>query len=115
MRSAPLCRVVGAALACATIPFLKTTSAALADPSALVVESVPSPAGSDSSEPRLPTSGDRTLLSWIETAHDGTTLKFVERTTSLWSAPQVVTSTTDFSHNSTAQLEGRLDRSDMRE
>jgi hypothetical protein len=44
----------------------------------------------------LTTSGDRTILSWIEIADDRTTLKFVERTTSGWSAPQVVTSTTDF-------------------
>jgi hypothetical protein len=96
MRTAPLCTVIGAALACATIAFFKTTSAAPANPSALVVESVPSPAGSDSSEPQLTTSGDRTILSWIEIADDRTTLKFVERTTSGWSAPQVVTSTTDF-------------------
>ena len=96
MRTAPLCTVVGAALACATLLFFKTTSAAPADPSAFLVESVPSPASNDSSEPQLTTSGDRTLLSWIEIVDDRTTLKFVERTTSGWSAPQVVTATTDF-------------------
>ena len=96
MRPTPLCTVVGVALACATFPFFKTTSAALADPSAFLVESVRSPAGSESSEPQLTTSGDWTLLSWIEIADDRTTLKFVERTTTGWSAPQVVTSTTDF-------------------
>jgi hypothetical protein len=77
-------------------PFFKTPSAAPADPSALLVESVPSPASSDSSEPQLTTNGDRTLLSWIEIVDDRTTLKFVERTRSGWSAPQVVTSSTDF-------------------
>jgi hypothetical protein len=96
MRPARICTVVGAALACATLPFFKTTSSALADPSALVVESVASPASGESSEPQLTTNGDRTLLSWIEIVDDRTTLKFVERTTLGWSAPQVVTSTTDF-------------------
>src|ERR1700732_2927618 len=96
MRPASLCTVLGAALACATFPFFKTTSAAPADPSSFIVESVRSPANSDSSEPQLTTNGDRTLLSWIEIVDDRTTLKFVERTTSGWSVPQIVTSTTDF-------------------
>lgn len=57
-----------------------------------VVEPLPSPAGRSSTSPQLTASGDRVLLSWLELANFGATLKFAERTASGWSEPHVVAS-----------------------
>ncbi len=59
-------------------------------PAPLVVESIPSPAGANSSVPQITTAGDRVVLSWVERDGTKSTLKFAERTASGWSAPIAV-------------------------
>jgi hypothetical protein len=63
------------------------------------VESVPPPAGANSSEPQLTASARGVLLSWVE--HDGptATLKFAERTSSGWTDVRLVASGKDWSIN----------------
>ena len=51
----------------------------------LAVEPIPSPASGTTTAPQLTVNGDRTILSWLETADARTTLKFAERTSSGWS------------------------------
>jgi hypothetical protein len=65
-----------------------------------MVQSLPSPAGANSSEPQLSVEGDRAILSWLEVSGERTWLKFAERTSSGWSSPQTVASGTDFFVNS---------------
>jgi hypothetical protein len=59
-------------------------------PAPLVVESIQSPAGANSSVPQMTTAGDRVVLSWVERDGTKSALKFSERTASGWSAPLVV-------------------------
>src|SRR5262249_20486057 len=60
--------------------------------------------GSGSALPQLSASGDRAIVSWVETvaAEGGTraTLKFAERSSGAWSAPKTVASGTDWFVNS---------------
>jgi hypothetical protein len=60
------------------------------------VQSLPSPAGDNSTEPQFTVEGDRVILSWLEVAGKRAALKFAERTSSGWSAPQTVTSGNNF-------------------
>lgn len=66
----------------------------------LRIESLPSPAGANSSEPQLTVQGDRVILSWLEASGDRATLRFAERTPSGWSNAQTVASGTHFFVNS---------------
>lgn len=50
--------------------------------------------------PQITVSGDRAILSWLEIASTGTTLKFAERTDAAWTAPRTVASGTDWFVNS---------------
>src|SRR5580704_11101043 len=89
--------VVVAALGAAVVGVTRVTTAP-ATPDrdwTLTVESLPSPAGEQSSAPQLTSEGDRTLLSWMERAGARAALKFAERTASGWSNPRSVTSGTD--------------------
>jgi len=61
-----------------------------------VVQSLPSPAGANSTEPQFTVEGDRVILSWLEVAGKRATLKFAERTSSGWSVPQTVISNSNF-------------------
>lgn len=69
-------------------------------PAPLRIESVPSPAGANSSEPQFTAEGDRVILSWLEVNGERATLKFAERTASGWSNAQTVASGTRFFVNS---------------
>jgi hypothetical protein len=66
----------------------------------LTVQALPSPAGANSTEPRLTIQGDRVILSWLEVAGERATLKFAERMSSGWSTPQSVSSGKNFFVNS---------------
>ena len=66
----------------------------------MVVEAIASPAGPNSSAPQLTVEGDRAILSWIERSGKQSALKFVERTASGWSEPQVVVSSDHLMVNS---------------
>ena len=69
-------------------------------PPPLRIESVPSPAGANSSEPQFTVQGDRVILSWLEVSGERASLKFVERTPAGWSNAQTVASGTHFFVNS---------------
>jgi len=66
----------------------------------LLVESLPSPAGANSSEPQFTVQGDRVILSWLEVNGERAALKFAERTGSGWSNAQTAASGTNFFINS---------------
>ena len=60
---------------------------------ALKIEPLSLSAPADSAMPQLTVSGDRAILSWVETGPTGeSTLKFAERTGSGWAEPQTVAS-----------------------
>jgi hypothetical protein len=85
-----------ATLAVALVGATRATTSATPDRDwPLTVESLPSPAGDETSAPQLTGEGDRTLLSWMERAGARATLKFAERTASGWSPPRSVASGTD--------------------
>jgi hypothetical protein len=63
---------------------------------ALQVETLATPALSDSAQPQLSVSSRGVLLSWVEKAGDRAALKFSERTPTGWSAPRTVASGTDW-------------------
>src|SRR6476661_7952022 len=93
MRNFPVRTIVGAALVVTTLSVLRTSSFALADTEwKPAVEALPSPAGANSREPQLTVQGDRTILSWIESAGQRATLKLAERTASGWSETRTVVS-----------------------
>ena len=71
-----------------------------AQPGALVVEPLTSPAGPDSSAPQFTVEGDRAVLSWVERSGTRSALKFSERSASGWSSPQVVVSSEHLMVNS---------------
>jgi hypothetical protein len=50
--------------------------------------------------PQITVSGDRAILSWLEIAYTGASLKFAERTTAGWTEPRTVASGTDWFVNS---------------
>jgi hypothetical protein len=54
------------------------------------------PASTNSVAPQLTTSGQGTILSWIERAGERSTLRYVERTPDGWSAPYSVVSGSDW-------------------
>lgn len=58
----------------------------------LTVDALTSPAAADASAPQLTVEGDRAILSWMERANSGASLKFAERTASGWSAVRTVAS-----------------------
>jgi hypothetical protein len=64
--------------------------------STLMVQPLPSPAGTGSTEPQLTIQGDRVLLSWLEVSGARATLKYAERTSSGWSTPQIVSAGNNF-------------------
>lgn len=59
-------------------------------PSALTLDSIASPIDLAGSAPRLTSSNDRTILSWMHTSANGRSLQFAERTSTGWSDPRVV-------------------------
>jgi hypothetical protein len=63
------------------------------------IERIQSPAGADSAQPQLTSSGDRAVLSWLETGGPHTQLKFAERTARGWSEVRLVASGDDFFAN----------------
>src|SRR5262245_2082233 len=63
------------------------------------VERIPSPAGADSAQPQLTSSGDAAVLSWLENGSSHTELEFAERTARGWSDPHVIASGDDFFAN----------------
>ena len=87
---------------CIAVSVLATQHArSSADASApLRIEPLPSPAGTNSSEPQLSAQGDDVILSWLEVNGERATLKFAERTPSGWSNAQTVASGTHFFINS---------------
>lgn len=62
----------------------------------LEVESVATPAPSDSGQPQLTVSSRGVLLSWVERAGASATLRFAERTRSGWTPSQTVASGADW-------------------
>ena len=46
--------------------------------------------------PQMTVNGDRAILSWLEIAHTGTTLKFAERAADGWTAPRAAASGADW-------------------
>jgi hypothetical protein len=58
----------------------------------MAVQPLMSPAGANSSGPRLTTLKDRTVLSWVESSGAGGALKFAERTPTGWSDAHTVMS-----------------------
>jgi len=101
MRTSSFRIAFGLLVGFAMLTLAKTPSLTVADAqSTVTVEPVPSPAGSDSSEPQLTVQGDRVILSWLEVNGDHATLKFAERTPSGWSNPQTVFSGDNFFINS---------------
>jgi hypothetical protein len=69
-------------------------------PAPLRMETLPSPAGANSSEPQLTAQGDRVILSWLEVSAERASLKFAERSASGWTNAQTVASGTHFFVNS---------------
>src|SRR5580765_7074817 len=63
-----------------------------AQPAALKVDPVSSPAGANSSVPQMTVAGDRLVLSWVERDGTKSSLKFSERTATGWSSPMTVVS-----------------------
>ena len=69
MRNLPVRVIVGAALVLTALTVSRTGSFALADTEwKPAVEALTSPAGANSREPQMTVQGDRTILSWIESA-----------------------------------------------
>ena len=66
----------------------------------LRIETLPSPAGANSSEPQLTSQGGRVILSWVEVDGERASLKFAERTPTGWSNAQTAASGTHFFINS---------------
>src|SRR2546423_1471556 len=66
----------------------------------LRIETLPSPAGANSSEPQLTSQGDRVILSWVEVNGERASLKFAERTPTGWSNAQTAASGNHFFINS---------------
>jgi hypothetical protein len=66
----------------------------------LRIETFPSPAGANSSEPQLTSQGDRVILSWVEVSGERASLKFSERAPTGWSNAQTAASGTHFFINS---------------
>jgi hypothetical protein len=63
----------------------------------ITIQSIASPAAAaGSSEPQLSVTGDRAILSWVETNGTRATLKFAERTGGGWSAPRDAASGSDW-------------------
>jgi hypothetical protein len=62
----------------------------------LRIEPVASPAGANSGQPQLSTSGRGVILSWIERQGTRATLKFAERTAGGWAEPRVAASGDDW-------------------
>jgi hypothetical protein len=71
-----------------------------AQPAALKVEQVSSPAGANSSVPQMTVAGDRLVLSWVERDGKKSSLKFSERTATGWSSPMTVVSSETMMVNS---------------
>lgn len=63
---------------------------------AAAVEPLPSPAGTNSAQPQLSSSGSGVILSWVERDGQKATLRFAERTATGWSAPRTVASGNDW-------------------
>jgi hypothetical protein len=62
----------------------------------LVVRPISLPTPPGSGMPQITVSGDRAILSWLESSHTGATLKFAERSGEGWTDPRVVASGTDW-------------------
>lgn len=86
------CRIIHAVL------FLVTLAGCSAPP-VLTVEALPSPASQSGAALQLTVEGEHAILSWLELADSGTTLKFAERTTTGWSEPRSVASGDDLVTN----------------
>ncbi len=83
--------------ALAAIGILIATFAGRAAPDwSLNVQPVASPATGESAQPRLSSSSDGVVLSWIERVGPAATLKFSSRTPSGWSEARTVASGTDW-------------------
>ena len=65
-----------------------SSSRAPSDKNQFTIQRIASPAAAGgSSEPQLTVTGDRAILSWVETTGASATLKFAERTGGGWSPP----------------------------
>jgi hypothetical protein len=62
----------------------------------LTLEEIALPSPPGSGMPQITATGDRAILSWLEIAPAGATLKFAERTANGWSEPRTVASGTDW-------------------
>jgi len=93
-------RFTASLVLCIAVSLLATGHAQSSAPAPLRIETLPSPAGANSSEPQLTAQGDRAILSWLEVSGERATLKFAERTASGWSNAQTVASGTHFFVNS---------------
>ena len=93
-------RFTASLVLCIAVSLLATGHAQSSAPAPLRIETLPSPAGANSSEPQLTAQGDRVILSWLEVSGERATLKFAERTASGWSNAQTVASGTHFFVNS---------------
>jgi hypothetical protein len=89
-------RLTVGAVALAVLATQSATSSALADRDwALTIEPLPSPAGDRSSAPQLITSGERSIVSWMERAVPQSVFKFAERTATGWSEAKTIASGND--------------------
>jgi hypothetical protein len=69
-------------------------------PLPLTVESVPVPAGANTTEPQITAGGGKAILSWLELQGPRATLKFAVRSGGQWSEAKIVASGDDFMINS---------------
>jgi hypothetical protein len=91
-------RLVAAAVAIGLLASCRSSPRDINQP--LRVEPLQLPAAARSGMPQITSSGDRAVLSWLEIAPTGATLKFAERTDAGWTAPRTVASGTDWFVNS---------------
>src|SRR5687768_5260007 len=82
----------------ATAPAIMATAKAVALQTAFAIAPQPiaTPTAANSAQPQLSVSSRGVLLSWIERTGDLATLKFAERTSTGWTAPQTIASGRDW-------------------
>src|SRR5438094_843169 len=83
----PGMRTTGLLIAAAALGGCSSSRAPI-DKNQFTIQRIASPAAAGgSSEPQLTVTGDRAILSWVETTGASATLKFAERTGGGWSPP----------------------------
>jgi hypothetical protein len=88
------CALVAAAAATALLASCRSSSSNLDQLLKVQPLTLAAPAGSGM--PQITISGDRAVVSWLEIAYSGATLKFAERTAAGWTEPRTVASGTDW-------------------